>query len=65
MKNEIKDKIARKLYSLFVVNRRAIAIQLADGNYITKYTNVLENDIYSMLDYRKSIGTYQQLYRSP
>ena len=38
MKNEIKDKIARKLYSLFVVNRRAIAIQLADGNYITKYT---------------------------
>ena len=31
-------EIANKLFELFIVNRNAIAIQLKDGNYITKYT---------------------------
>lgn len=62
---EIKRQIAKKLYELFVVNRNAMAIQLADGNYITKYTKITENDIFCMLVEEKAIGSYQQLYKSP
>lgn len=66
--SEIKDiqhKIAKKIYELFVVNRNAMAVQLADGNYVTKYTKITENDIFCMLVERKAIGSYQQLYKSP
>ena len=58
-------EIANKLFELFIVNRNAIAIQLKDGNYITKYTKITENDIYCMLKEKKSLGSYQQLYKSP
>lgn len=58
-------EIANKLFELFIVNRNAIAIQLKDGNYITKYTKITENDIYYMLKEKKSLGSYQQLYKSP
>ena len=37
---EIQRKIAKRLYELFVVNRNAMAVQLADGNYATKYTKI-------------------------
>ena len=57
-------KVANKLYELFVVNRNATAIQLKDGTYITKYTKITENDIYCMLKEKKSLGSYQQLYKS-
>ena len=46
---EIQRKIAKKLYELFVVNRNAMAVQLADGNYATKYTKITENDVLCML----------------
>lgn len=59
------NQIAQLLFNIFVINRRAIAVQKADGNYITHYTNVTKNDIYCMLKEEKSIGTYQQLYKSP
>ncbi|WP_313983957.1 reverse transcriptase domain-containing protein [uncultured Solobacterium sp.] len=62
---ELQRKIAKKLYELFVVNRNAMAIQLADGNYVTKYTKITENDILCMLVEGKAIGSYQQLYKSP
>ncbi|MCM1439553.1 MAG: RNA-directed DNA polymerase [Roseburia sp.] len=58
-------EVANKLYELFVVNRNATAIQLKDGKYITKYTKITENDIYCMLKEKKSLGSYQQLYKSP
>ena len=58
-------EIANKLFELFIVNRNAIAIQLKDGNYITKYTKITENDIYCMLKEKKSLGSYQQLYKNP
>jgi len=61
---EIQQKIAKKLYELFVVNRNAMAVQLADGNYVTKYTKITENDIFCMLIEGKAIGSYQQLYKS-
>ena len=61
---EIQRKIAKKIYELFVVNRNAMAVQLADGNYVTKYTKVTENDIFCMLVEGKAIGSYQQLYKS-
>ena len=59
------DELAQLLYNTFVVNRRAIAVQKSDGNYITRYTNVTKHDVYTMLKEEKSIGTYQQLYKSP
>ena len=62
---ETQHKIAKKLYELFVVNRNAMAVQLKDGNYVTKYTKITENDIFCMLVERKAIGSYQQLYKSP
>lgn len=58
-------EIANKLFELFIVNRNAVAIQLKDGNYITKYIKITENDIYCMLKEKKSLGSYQQLYKSP
>ena len=42
-------KIANKIFDLFVVNRNAMAVQLKDGNYVTKYVKVTDNDIYCML----------------
>ena len=62
---EIQREIAKKIYELFVVNRNAIAVQLADGNYVTKYTKITENDVLCMLVEGKAIGSYQQLYKSP
>ncbi len=62
---ELLYKVARKLYELFVVNRNAMAIQYQDGNYATKYTRVTENDVFCMLREGKSIGSYQQVYKSP
>lgn len=62
---ELQRKIAKKLYELFVVNRNAMAVQLADGNYVTKYTRITENDVLRMLAEGKAIGSYQQLYKSP
>lgn len=59
------DELAQLLYNTFVVNRRAIAVQKSDGNYIAQYTNVTKHDVYTMLKEQKSIGTYQQLYKSP
>ena len=64
-KKEIQRKIAKKLYELFVVNRNAMAVQLADGNYSTQYTKITENDVFCMLVEGKAIGSYQQLYKSP
>lgn len=58
-------EIAKTLFELFVVNRNAMAIQLKDGNYVTKYAKITENDIYCMLKEKKSLGTYQQLYKVP
>lgn len=62
---DILKEISKKLFSLFVVNQKAIAVQRADGNYTTQYTRVTEDEVYCMLKEKKSLGTYQQLYKSP
>ncbi|WP_286907342.1 TOTE conflict system archaeo-eukaryotic primase domain-containing protein [Clostridium sp. UBA1652] len=59
------QEIAKKLYSLFLINRYAIAVMQNDGNYYTKYFRVTENEIVTMLDKNGAIGCYQQLYKSP
>lgn len=64
-KKELLHELAKRLYALFVVNRNAMAVQLADGNYVTKYTRITENDVFCMLNEGKAIGSYQQLYKSP
>lgn len=63
--NDLFRQIAHKLYELFIVNRNAMAIQLNDGRYVTRYVKFSENDIYCMLSEGKAIGGYQQLYKSP
>lgn len=58
-------EISQMLFDLFVVNRKAIAVQASDGSYRTQYVTVTANDILCMLQEKKSLGTYQQLYKSP
>lgn len=58
-------EISQMLFDLFVVNRKAIAVQTSDGSYRTQYVTVTANDILCMLQEKKSLGTYQQLYKTP
>lgn len=58
-------EISQMLFDLFVVNRKAIAVQASDGSYRTQYVTVTANDILCMLQEKKSLGTYQQLYKTP
>lgn len=58
-------EIAGKLYSLFLINRYAIAVMQKDGKYYTKYFHVTENEIIAMIEKKGAIGCYQQLYNSP
>lgn len=58
-------EISQMLFDLFVINRKAIAVQASDGTYRTQYVTVTANDILCMLQEKKSLGTYQQLYKSP
>lgn len=58
-------EISQMLFDLFIVNRKAIAVQTSDGSYRTQYVTVTANDILCMLQEKKSLGTYQQLYKSP
>ena len=57
-------ELAKKLYELFVVNRHAVAVQKKDGNYATQYMHVEIDDIECMLNEKKALGCYQQLYKS-
>ena len=38
MENEkyILEELANKLFEFFIINRNAMAIQMPDGNYVTK-----------------------------
>lgn len=58
-------EISQLLFDLFIVNRKAIAVQTSDGSYRTQYVTVCVNDILCMLQEKKSLGTYQQIYKSP
>lgn len=58
-------EVANLLFELFVINRKAIAVQTKDGKYMTKYMRVSSNDVYRMLKNRNAVGCYQQLYKSP
>jgi hypothetical protein len=59
------QEIAKRLFSLFLINRYAIAVMQNDGKYYTKYFHVTENEIVTMLQRNGAIGCYQQLYKSP
>ena len=43
-------KVADMLFDLFVINRKAIAVQTKDGKYLTKYMTVSANDVYWILN---------------
>lgn len=56
--------IAKKLYDLFVVNRRALGIMDDKGIYRAKYFTVTEDHIYKMLINKEAFGCFQQMYKS-
>lgn len=70
MQNQIKTikqlnkEISKYLYRYFVTNTYAMAIQMEDGKYITKYLPISEFLIEEMLNQRGSMGCYQQCYKS-
>lgn len=60
----IRSKLAKKLYDLFVVNPYAIAVQQDDGRYITKYIPYDYTLIEAMLRKNGALGCYQQGFKN-
>ena len=58
--DDLIDQLADKLFSLFIVNNNAFAVQGHDGVYRTKYLPVTNSIIGLMLENHKSFGCYQQ-----
>ena len=58
--NNLINRLADKLFSLFVVNDYAFAVQGVDGLYRTKYLPMTSSIIGLMLENDKSFGCYQQ-----
>lgn len=56
------ERIARKLYELFVLNNKAVAVQTQDGKYITKKVVYNYKIFEKMLEKKSSLGIYQQQY---
>lgn len=61
---QLNKEISTYLYRYFVTNTYAMAVQMEDGKYVTKYLPVSEFLIEEMLNQRGSIGCYQQCYKS-
>lgn len=59
MENTYK-KLAKKIFELFVVNNKAVAIQQEDSKYYTKYFTYDYNLIYELLVRHGSLGCYQE-----
>ncbi|MEE0998483.1 MAG: reverse transcriptase domain-containing protein [Treponemataceae bacterium] len=58
--DSIRDKLAKKIYELLVVNSSAIAIQQKDGRYTTCYAQYDYHLLSEMLRKEGSAGCYQQ-----
>lgn len=56
----IREKIAKRLFDLFVVNPSAIAMQQKDGRYTTCYIQYDEHLLAEMIRRNGSAGCYQQ-----
>ena len=56
----IREKIAKRLFNLFVVNPSAIAMQQKDGRYTTCYIQYDEHLLAEMVRRKGSAGCYQQ-----
>lgn len=64
MVKQLHKEISAHLYQYFVTNTYAMAVQMKDGKYATKYLPVSEFLIEEMLNQKGSIGCYQQCYKS-
>lgn len=64
MQQELIQKVAEKIYSLFVINYQAAGIQQPNGIYITKYFPLSPFVLEQMLKYKGSMGCYQQGFRT-
>jgi hypothetical protein len=61
---QLNKEISAYLHRYFVTNTYAMAVQMKDGKYATKYLPVSEFLIEEMLNQRGSVGCYQQCYKS-
>lgn len=61
---QLHKEISAYLHHYFVTNNYAMAVQMKDGKYVTKYLPVSEFLIEEMLNQKGSIGCYQQCYKS-
>lgn len=61
---QLNREISSYLYRYFVTNTYAMAIQMENGKYITKYLPVSQFLIEEMLNQKGSVGCYQQCYKS-
>lgn len=61
---EIFSSISKKLFELFVANPYAIAVQNANGAYLTKYIQYDHSILKAMLETEGSAGCYQQRLNS-
>lgn len=61
---QLNKEISTYLYRYFITNTYAMAIQIEDGKYVTKYLPISEFIIQEMLNQRGSMGCYQQCYKS-
>lgn len=64
MHEEIINKVAKKVFQLFIANPKAIAIQQDSGNYITKYLSFDYTLIANMYKRKGSAGCYQQGFKN-
>lgn len=61
---QLNKEISVYLHRYFVTNTYAMAVQMKDGKYATKYLPVSEFLIEEMLNQGGSVGCYQQCYKS-
>ncbi len=64
MQDEIINKVAKKIFQLFIANPKAIAIQQDSGNYLTKYLSFDYTLLANMYKRNGSAGCYQQGFKN-
>lgn len=61
-RNDIKYKIAQKLFDYYVINDKYMAVQMPDGRYVPRRVKCTPLLLFDMLEQGASLGVYQQQY---
>lgn len=62
-RNDIKYKIAQKLFDYYVINDKYMAVQMPDGRYVPRRVKCTPLLLFDMLEQGASLGVYQQQYK--